>query len=74
MCRLRRPVVKVFLAFLFTLMVGASIFGGSAAMAQSPATEASVTQASQADRIAALEKQNADNTAAIAAAQTAGDN
>ena len=29
---------------------------------------------SQADRIAALEKQNADNAAAIAAAQTAGDN
>src|SRR6202012_3063342 len=29
---------------------------------------------SEADRIAALEKQNADNVAAIAAAQTAGDN
>ena len=72
MCRLRRPVVKMVLALLFALFVGASIVGGSAVMAQTPAPV--VTSASQADRIAALEKQNADNTAAIAAAQTAGDN
>src|SRR5260370_30358078 len=37
-------------------------------------TAASVAGTTQTDRIAALEKQAADNTAAIAAAQTAGDN
>jgi Amt family ammonium transporter len=36
-------------------------------------TAAPTAGASQADRIAALEKQNADNAALIAAAQTAGD-
>src|ERR1700733_9991768 len=65
-----RPVVKVFLAFLLALIVGGSAVGGSRVMAQSAPAAAS----SQTDRIAALEKQNADNTAAIAAAQTAGDN
>jgi Amt family ammonium transporter len=55
-------VVKVFLAVLFAL-----IFSGSAAVAQMPAT-------AQTDRIAALEKRADDNAAAIAAAQTAGDN
>jgi Amt family ammonium transporter len=70
MCRMRRPVVKVFLAFLFALIVGVSGVSGSRVMAQTPTSVAS----SQTDRIAALEKQNADNTAAIAAAQTAGDN
>ncbi len=64
---MRIRAVKVFLALLFTLIFGGSVLYGSAAMAQTPAT-------SQTDRIAALEKQAADNAAAIAAAQTAGDN
>jgi ammonium transporter, Amt family len=67
---MRRSVVTVFLTFLFMLMVGGAAVGGSPAMAQ---TAAPVT-GSQADRIVALEKQNADNVAAIAAAQSAGDN
>jgi len=43
---------------------------GSAAMAQAPGGPASATS----DRLAALEKSSADQAAAIAAAQTAGDN
>jgi ammonium transporter, Amt family len=74
MSRLRRPVIKVLLVVLFGLIVGASVVGGSVVMAQTLPSEAGMIQASQADRIAALEKQNADNVAAIAAAQTAGDN
>src|SRR5580658_8817462 len=71
---MRLPVAKVFLAFLFALIVGGSILGGVRVMAQTaPVTGPSPTL-SQADRIAALEKQNADNAALIAAAQTAGDN
>jgi ammonium transporter, Amt family len=71
---MRLPVAKVFLAFLFALIVGGSVLGGVVAMAQTaPATGSSATL-SQADRIAALEKQNADNAALIAAAQTSGDN
>jgi Amt family ammonium transporter len=70
MCCMRRRVVKVFLAFVFALIAGGSAVGGSRLMAQT----ATPVVSSQADRIAALEKQNADNTAAIAAAQTAGDN
>src|SRR5271170_4717599 len=70
---MRRSVVMVFRTFLFALVVligGGSVVGGSRAMAQTAAPVAS----SQTDRIAALEKQNADNVAAIAAAQSAGDN
>src|SRR3984885_2519883 len=70
---MRRSVVMVFRTFLFALIVligGGSVVGGSRAMAQTAAPVAS----SQTDRIAALEKQNADNVAAIAAAQSAGDN
>ncbi len=70
---MRLPVVKVFLSLLFVLIVGGSVVGGSRVMAQT-AAPASTAGMSQADRIAALEKQNADNAAAIAAAQTAGDN
>jgi Amt family ammonium transporter len=70
---MRLPVVKVFLALLFVLTLGGSVMGGSALMAQTPAT-APVAGSSQTDRIAALEKQVADNAAATAAAQTAGDN
>jgi Amt family ammonium transporter len=64
---MRIRAVKVFLALLFTLIFGGSILYGSAAMAQTPAT-------SQTDRIAALEKRADENAAAVAAAQTAGDN
>ena len=72
---MRLPVAKVFLAFLFALIVGGMAVGGSRVLAQ---TTASVTPGgsslSQTDRIAALEKQNAENAALIAAAQTSGDN
>src|ERR1700733_1728113 len=47
--------------------------GASAATAQMPGAAAPATT-SQADRLAALEKSSADQAAAIAAAQTAGDN
>src|ERR1700760_448259 len=71
---MRLPVVKVFLSLLFVLIVGVSAVGGSRAMAQPTAPAASSSSLSDGDRIAALEKQNADNAALIAAAQTAGDN
>ena len=47
--------------------------GGSLATAQTPGSAAPST-ASEADRLAALEKSSAEQTAAIAAAQSAGDN
>jgi ammonium transporter, Amt family len=47
--------------------------GGSVATAQMPGTAAPATM-SQTDRLAALEKSSADQAAAIAAAQSAGDN
>ncbi len=63
---MRFAAVKLWLVVL--LVVG-SLAGmsGRAAMGQMPGT-------AQTDRIAALEKQAGDNAAAIAAAQTAGDN
>ena len=64
---MRLRAAKVFLSFLFVLIFGGSVLCGSVAMAQTPAT-------AQTDRIAALEKRADDNAAAIAAAQTAGDN
>jgi len=64
---MRIRVVKVFLAFLFTLIFGGSVLCGSTAMAQLPSSP-------QTDRIAALEKRADENATAIAAAQTAGDN
>jgi Amt family ammonium transporter len=67
---MRIAVVKVFLALLLMLGAGGPMLVGQQAFAQTPAT-ASV---SQTDRLAALEKQAASNTAAIAAAQTSGDN
>ena len=70
---MRLPAAKVFSAFLIALivlMIGGSFVGGAQVMAQTAAPAAT----SQADRIAALEKQNADNAALIAAAQSAGDN
>src|SRR6202022_3773774 len=71
---MRLPVAKVFLSLLFVLILSGSVVGGSRVMAQTATPAASTAGMSQADRIAALEKQNADNTALIAAAQTAGDN
>ncbi len=71
---MRLSVAKVFLSLLFVLIVGGSVVGGSRVMAQTGASAASTAGISQTDRIAALEKQNADNAVAIAAAQTAGDN
>jgi len=71
---MRLPVAKVFLSLLFVLIVGGSVMGGSLMLAQTAAPGASSLSMSQADRIAALEKQNSDNAALIAAAQTAGDN
>ncbi len=71
---LRRSVVRAFLCLVFALLVSASFIGGSYVMAQSPGSQATVTEQSQADRIAALEKEDAANKAAIAAAQSAGDN
>lgn len=64
---MRVRAAKVFLSFLFVLIFGGSALCGSVAMAQTPAT-------AQTDRIAALEKRADENAAAIAAAQTAGDN
>jgi Amt family ammonium transporter len=71
---MRLPVAKVFLSLLFVLIVAGSVIGGSRVMAQTAAPDASSQPLSEGDRIAALEKQNADNAALIAAAQTAGDN
>src|SRR5271156_5256735 len=74
---MRLPVAKVFSAFLFALivlMIGGSVVGGARVMAQTAVQTAAPAATSQADRIAALEKQNADNAALIAAAQSAGDN
>jgi Amt family ammonium transporter len=59
---MRVAVVKVFLVLFLALFVG-----GPVMMAQTNATP-------QTDRLAALEKQTSDNAAAIAAAQTSGDN
>jgi ammonium transporter, Amt family len=63
---MRVAVVKVFLGLLLAFFVGGPLLAGQSAMAQTPA--------GQADRISALEKQVAANTAAAASAQTAGDN
>lgn len=71
---MRLSVAKVFLSLLFVLILGGSVVGGTRMMAQTTGPAASSLSTSQTDRIAALEKQNADNAAAIAAAQTAGDN
>src|ERR1700729_2965396 len=68
---MRFSAVKVFLVLLFAMIFGGSVLTGSAVMAQ---TTVPVTGTTQTDRIAVLEKQAADNAAAIAAAQTSGDN
>ena len=77
---MRLSVARVYLSLLFVLIVAGSVFGGSRVMAQTAAPAASSSapaasaKLSDGDRIAALEKQNADNAALIAAAQTSGDN
>src|ERR1700723_3371220 len=67
-------VARVYLFLLFVLIVAGAAIGGSRMMAQTAAPVSSTAGMSQGDRIAALEKQNADNAALIAAAQSAGDN
>ncbi len=67
---MRVAVVKVFLALLLVLGVGGTVITGQTAHAQTSAA----ASPSQTDRLAGLEKQTADNTTAIATAQTAGDN
>ena len=63
---MRGVAVKAWLVWL--LLVGSfAVAGGRVAVAQMPAT-------AQTDRLATLEKQAGDTSAAIAAAQTAGDN
>ncbi len=73
---MRLSVVKVFVSLLLVLMAGGMLLGGTAAMAQTGAVAAGTPAAGTSDaaRLAALEKQTADNTAAAAAAQSAGDN
>src|SRR5271154_1690768 len=74
---MRLPAAKVFSAFLFALIllvIGGSVLGGVRGMAQTAPAATSTATLSQTDRIAALEKQNADNAALIAAAQSSGDN
>ena len=48
---MRLPVARVFLSFLFALIVGGSVLGGVRVMAQT----APAATLSQTDRIAALE-------------------
>ncbi len=64
------PMYVLVRVALLVAMVGIT---GAMAVAQAPAA-GTPTATSQADRLAALEKASADQTAAIAAAQTAGDN
>ncbi|HZY63499.1 MAG TPA: ammonium transporter [Edaphobacter sp.] len=64
---MRVRVAKSFVTFLFVLILGGSILSAVPAVAQMPATP-------ETNRIAALEKRADENAAAIAAAQTSGDN
>ncbi len=65
---MRLLVSKVFLSLLLVLTCGGMLLG-TTAVAQAP-----TVGTSDGARLAALEKQAADNAAAIAAAQSAGDN
>src|SRR5580692_3762244 len=73
---MRLSVVKVFVSLLLVLMAGGMVLGGTAAMAQTAAATTGTSTAGMSDsaRLSALEKQQADNATAIAAAQSAGDN
>ena len=66
---MRSMLVKVFLVLFAAVLLGGPL-GGTLARAQDKTAAAS----SQSERIAALEKQMADQTAAAASAQTSGDN
>jgi ammonium transporter, Amt family len=68
---MRFSAVKVFLVLVLALIFGGAVVSGPVAVAQGAAPQPGATQT---DRIAALEKQAADNATAIAAAQTSGDN
>ncbi|RSL15131.1 ammonium transporter [Edaphobacter aggregans] len=68
---MRFSAVKVFLVLVLALIFGGAVVSGPVAVAQATAPQSGATQP---DRIAALEKQAADNATAIAAAQTSGDN
>jgi len=68
---MRFSAVKVFLVLVLALIFGGAVVSGPVAVAQGTAPQSGATQT---DRIAALEKQAADNATAIAAAQTSGDN
>ena len=71
---MRLSVVKGFLSLLFVLMVGDAFLCSATAMAQTASPVAATAGTSDSSRLAALEKQAADNATAIATAQTAGDN
>jgi ammonium transporter, Amt family len=77
---MRSTLVKVFLALVVGVVAGGPL-AGTMAVAQAPAATAApaatgtpAATGAPADRIAALEKQVTDQTAAIAAAQMSGDN
>ena len=61
-------------SLLLLVMMVPFAAGGVQVLAQAPAATTASAPVSDADRVAALEKQVAANTAATAAAQTAGDN
>lgn len=70
---MRVAVVKVFFALLLAIGLGGPMLAGQTVMAQTPGVAAPTTSSSS-DRLERVEKQAADNTTAIAAAQTSGDN
>ena len=77
MSRMRRPVVKVFLAFLFTLIVGGSVVGGARVMAQTgmtAMTAVAVYAVARRTGSPRLRSRTPITRSAIAAAQSAGDN
>ena len=72
---MRFSLKKLRIGILCTVAIGTTLPAHSLWLGQSaPASVQTPATPSPADRIAALEKQVADNTAAVAAAQTAGDN
>ena len=73
MRRLSRACLRAFLAVLaISVVVPAGVVWAQTSV--SPAPAAAVQATGTTDRLAALEKASADQTAAIAAAQTSGDN
>ena len=70
---MRLSVSKVLLSLMLLLTCGAMLCGTSA-LAQAAGSASPAAGTSDSSRLAALEKQSADNAAAAAAAQSAGDN